>query len=375
MPARPELGSEIELAPNRKPYFDDETLEGPRLDRVPDHRRAAAGRRSSSACRCTGSSSRAVRPAPSGAQDEPLRRAGASELFETTANGGFNCAGCHGGMKATGGQAPYTSPTRRPARSRRSTGRRRRSTPCSTASATTRCSYILNYGRPFSPMSAWGTVGGGPMNDQQIETLIAYLHSIQIPPESCLPSRVRGSADRPGPSPGDLPAADQDQDRQGGRRRPRRSSSTPASTPRSTTRWARRCSTSTSTAGPTAAPAATPQGWSYGEPAACRARARSAGTSPAASTDVATSRSEQDMIDFIKTGSELGKRYGKQWPGQRAHARLRQPAHRRADQGTSSSTCGACDMNARCSPSAGSRSSAASSSSSSPSPCCWAAST
>ena len=31
--ARPELGSEIELAPNRKPYFDDEVLEGPRLDR------------------------------------------------------------------------------------------------------------------------------------------------------------------------------------------------------------------------------------------------------------------------------------------------------------------------------------------------------
>mgnify|MGYP000648665781 CR=1 FL=1 len=32
--ARPELGSEIELAANRKPYYDDETLEGPRLERV-----------------------------------------------------------------------------------------------------------------------------------------------------------------------------------------------------------------------------------------------------------------------------------------------------------------------------------------------------
>jgi hypothetical protein len=32
--ARPEIGSEIELAPNRKPYYDDETLEGPRLERV-----------------------------------------------------------------------------------------------------------------------------------------------------------------------------------------------------------------------------------------------------------------------------------------------------------------------------------------------------
>src|SRR5688572_9952495 len=31
---KPPVGSEIELAPNRKPYFDDEALEGPRLDRA-----------------------------------------------------------------------------------------------------------------------------------------------------------------------------------------------------------------------------------------------------------------------------------------------------------------------------------------------------
>src|SRR4051794_9172321 len=32
--ARAELGSEIELAANRKPYYDDEVLEGKRLERV-----------------------------------------------------------------------------------------------------------------------------------------------------------------------------------------------------------------------------------------------------------------------------------------------------------------------------------------------------
>ncbi len=31
---KPELGSEIELAPNRKPYLPDEELEGPKLDRT-----------------------------------------------------------------------------------------------------------------------------------------------------------------------------------------------------------------------------------------------------------------------------------------------------------------------------------------------------
>ena len=32
--SRDELGSERELAPNRKPYYDDDVLEGRRLDRV-----------------------------------------------------------------------------------------------------------------------------------------------------------------------------------------------------------------------------------------------------------------------------------------------------------------------------------------------------
>src|SRR5687768_935121 len=32
--SRSELGSEIELAANRKPYYDDEVLEGPRLERL-----------------------------------------------------------------------------------------------------------------------------------------------------------------------------------------------------------------------------------------------------------------------------------------------------------------------------------------------------
>ena len=32
--ARKELGSEVEMAPNRKPYYDDEVLGGRRLERV-----------------------------------------------------------------------------------------------------------------------------------------------------------------------------------------------------------------------------------------------------------------------------------------------------------------------------------------------------
>jgi mono/diheme cytochrome c family protein len=45
--------------------------------------------------------------------------------------------------------------------------------------------YIITYGRPGTPMSAWGLAGGGPLNAQQVDTLIAYLASIQIPREDC----------------------------------------------------------------------------------------------------------------------------------------------------------------------------------------------
>ncbi len=43
--------------------------------------------------------------------------------------------------------------------------------------------HILNYGRPGSPMPAWGLPGGGPMTEQQIHQLVVYLRSIQLDPE------------------------------------------------------------------------------------------------------------------------------------------------------------------------------------------------
>jgi mono/diheme cytochrome c family protein len=46
---------------------------------------------------------------------------------------------------------------------------------------------ILVYGRAGTPMPAWGTKGGGPMNDQQIDDLVNYLqapvakHGLKVP--------------------------------------------------------------------------------------------------------------------------------------------------------------------------------------------------
>ncbi len=205
--SRDELGSEIELAANRKKFSDDEILEGDRLTRV--------------------SASVVVllvviviglplywilEPARlAGAQDakEEIFEEWGSRLFAPTADGGFNCAGCHGGMSGSGGSAAYnlTDPA---------TGGVTAVNWNAPALNTVfyrfneeEVRFILVYGRPFSPMSPWGVEGGGPMNDQQIDTLLAYMHSIQIDRENCgpgeddvktcpsghLPSEIQGDID------------------------------------------------------------------------------------------------------------------------------------------------------------------------------------
>jgi mono/diheme cytochrome c family protein len=180
--SRDELGSEIELAANRKPYYDDETLEGPRLDRVLGLGVVLLAI--------------TVVALPIYWILEPDRQAGAqaameeqfiewgSRLYAPTADGGFNCAGCHGATGG-GGVAEYniTDPA---------TGEVRAVTWVAPALNTIfyrfdeeEVRYILVYGRPFSPMPPWGVEGGGPMNDQQIDTLLAFMRSIQIEREDC----------------------------------------------------------------------------------------------------------------------------------------------------------------------------------------------
>ena len=46
--------------------------------------------------------------------------------------------------------------------------------------------YWITYGRGNSPMPPWGTVGGGPMNEQQIFDIVNYLESIQISQQESL---------------------------------------------------------------------------------------------------------------------------------------------------------------------------------------------
>ena len=188
--AKPEVGSEIELAANRKPYLDDDALEGPRLERaltwglitlaisgvgLPLYWLAEPGRQAGAV--------EDFNERLGGVffiHDQPI---GGGALFSPTADGGFNCAGCHGGMQGLGATVPYTltDPV---------TGDLRQvqwSAP-SLNDVTLRMTdeqirKVLVYGRPHSPMPAWGLDGGGPLNDQQLDNLILYLHRIAITPE------------------------------------------------------------------------------------------------------------------------------------------------------------------------------------------------
>jgi len=45
---------------------------------------------------------------------------------------------------------------------------------------------IITYGRPGTPMPAWGLAGGGPLPDQPISDLVNYLQSIQLTPAEAM---------------------------------------------------------------------------------------------------------------------------------------------------------------------------------------------
>jgi mono/diheme cytochrome c family protein len=177
---RGEVASEIELAPNRKPYYDDEGLEGPRLTRALS----------------TGLVLLAVVAVglPLYWLNEPSRQQGAiemfdqtfisrgSKLFAPTADGGYNCAGCHGDG-GVGGVAPYTLTD---ADSKFAASVSWQAPALNTVLlrfSEEEVRFILTYGRPGTPMPAWGAAGGGPLTEQQLDELVAYLGSIQLTPE------------------------------------------------------------------------------------------------------------------------------------------------------------------------------------------------
>ncbi len=193
-------GSEIELAPNRKPYYDDDQLETKKLD-------AALG----VALLLTAVSAVGL-PAywvmESGRQVNAIkgfdRRAvnRGYSLFQPTDSpvhgAHFGCATCHG-ADGGGGVTKYVITD--------FLGRTEQVTWAAPAINTVAYRYTtdqirqtLVYGRAGTPMPAWGTEGGGPMNDQQINDLVQFLETsvedggLKIDPEAAKAQALANAA-------------------------------------------------------------------------------------------------------------------------------------------------------------------------------------
>ena len=170
---RKELGSEIELAANRKPYFTDEELETKKLNWA--------------LWSAFGLLVVVALSLPLYWIAEPGRQAGAVKDFRTTFEehgldvyeNQAKCVGCHG-PKGVGGQASFVITDEK--------GNYVKTVAWNAPALNTvlwrfsvsEVTDILVYGRPGSPMQPWGVKGGGALSDQQISNTIAYLWSVQL---------------------------------------------------------------------------------------------------------------------------------------------------------------------------------------------------
>jgi mono/diheme cytochrome c family protein len=302
--ARPEVGSEIELAPNRKPYLDDDQLEGPKLERT-----LLLG---------LGMLVIIAIGLPLIWLNEPGRQAAAingyntkfaswgAADFATTADGGFNCAGCHGGMKANGGVAPYTITDPR-------TGQVVAVNWTAPALNTVlyrfsedEVLYILTYGRPFSPMSPWGVAGGGPMDDQQLSDLIEYLKSIQVPMEGCPKGEITCDA-------GHLPSGDPANPAPNTQAEIQATAEQSVKSGQYKTLGEALFNLNLNGGAYSCARCHT-QGWSYGDPQ-LPGGGSALGPNLTNGDTVRQFPDESDHIDFVESGSEDGKKFGMQGQG------------------------------------------------------------
>ncbi len=170
--AQAELGSEIELAANKKPYLSDEELEGPKLDRSLSFALVVLGL--------------VAIALPFYWLAEPGRQEGAVDAyqlnFESRGEGVYNvsaqCVNCHvaGGV---GGSAPYVLQDQDGQFIGNATWMAPALNNVFNRYSEEEVLYILNYGRPGSPMAAWGTPGGGPLTPYQLQNVVEYMQTFQ----------------------------------------------------------------------------------------------------------------------------------------------------------------------------------------------------
>lgn len=170
---RREAGSEIELAPNRKPYLSDEELETTKLNWT------LAGGLLLLLVIAIG--------LPLYWLAEPGRQGGAEEMFDETFvsrgqeqfDEGSDCAACHG-PGGTGGQASFTMLADDGETYIATVQWRAPALDTAPLRFSEEEIYeIIELGRPGTPMVGWGEAGQGPLTEQQIDNLVDYVFSLE----------------------------------------------------------------------------------------------------------------------------------------------------------------------------------------------------
>ena len=169
-----EVGSEIELAPNRISHADDDLLETRLLDR--------------NLAWSLVTLTIVSLILPLYWLMEPARQDNAARdwvsRFETRGARNFEeaCVSCHG-PGGTGGVASYTITDVDGGFVAQVEWKAPALTTVLSRFDESEVKNILDYGRPGTPMPAWGLPGGGPLTSQQVHQLIVYLRSIQLSPD------------------------------------------------------------------------------------------------------------------------------------------------------------------------------------------------
>ncbi len=188
--AKAEVGSEIELAPNRRTMPDDDELEGPRLEKVqafgvlmllvmalvlPVYWMLEGGRRSGAE---TSFSEDAIDRGESLAAEQECTNChgadlGGARFAPVVLDIGYQFADRDSFIINTTWEGPSLDDVFT-----------RFDTDAVTLDETSEVRQILVYGRGVMP--AWGLEGGGPLNDQQIDDLVAWLWHEQISDEEAM---------------------------------------------------------------------------------------------------------------------------------------------------------------------------------------------
>jgi mono/diheme cytochrome c family protein len=171
-------GGVEEVAPNLKPGIDDQQLETRRLEK---------GQKAAVAFSAFLAISLPLYFLGENSRQEGFVQefSGASITRGEHLVAEFGCFNCHGPL-GSGGSANYVEP---------------RSGVTVTWAAPSlddvfyrfdedEVNYWITFGRANTPMPAWGLAGGGPMNENQVQDLVNYLRTIQIPQQQVVDEAV-----------------------------------------------------------------------------------------------------------------------------------------------------------------------------------------